>query len=367
MKKKLLPAILVITVLLSGAALAVGGSLQDPLTSLNYLTGTFRTSLMTQVDKQVTDTYGAAYDAAARKLDEETAVLRTQSAASSSGSAWKMSGGFVPWKFARQDTVTLITGSGLLITEGAASALASGGEIIDVTAGTSSTSMELIVGHRYLVGEGASVKVTVASEAARLGVTGAYQTAVGGAAALPFTDLARSDWYYEAVKFAYDQKLFNGVSEDHFAPGERVTRAMLSTVLFRLAGAPAQSGTGSIFSDVIPGEWYEAGIRWSSNQGIVNGIGEGRFAPQVNVTREQLAVMLYRYAGEYLKADTQWRGDLAGFGDQAKISDWAREGLSWAVGTGIMNGDTNSKLNPGGSASRAEAATMIQRFANWIP
>ena len=367
MKKKLLPTILIVTMLLTGVALAVGGTLQDPLASLNYLKSTFQPSLMTQVDQQLTATFGATYDAAVKKLDAETAVLRAQTNAGTSGSDWKMSVSFVPQKYARQDTLTLSTGSGLLMAEGAASALASGGELIDVTTGTANASMELTAKHRYLVGEGASVKVTINSEAARIGVTGAYQTAAGGVVALPFTDLARSDWYYGAVKFAYEKKLFNGISEDHFAPGDRVTRAMLATVLFRLAGTPAQSVTGSVFTDLVPGEWYEAGIRWSSGQGIVNGIGEGLFAPQVNVTREQLAVMLYRYAGEYLKANTQIRGDLMGFGDQTRISEWAREGLSWAVGAGIMNGDTSGMLNPGGSASRAEAVTMMQRFTSWIP
>ena len=367
MKKKLLPTILIVTMLLSGVALAVGGTLQDPLASLNYVKETFQPSLMTQVDQQLTATFGATYDAAVKKLDAETAALRAQSNAGTSGSDWKMSERFVPQKYARQDTLTLPIGSGLLLTEGSASALAAGGELIDVTTGTSAASMTLTAKHRYLVGEGASVKITVDSEAARIGITGAYQTTASGAAALPFTDLARSDWYYTAVKFAYEKKLFNGVSEDHFAPGERVTRAMLATVLFRMAGASAQSATGNTFSDVIPGEWYEAGIRWSSGQGIVNGIGDGLFAPQMNVTREQLAVMLYRYAEEYLKANTQVRGDLMGFEDQAGISDWAREGLSWAVGAGIMNGDTGGMLNPGGSASRAEAVTMMQRFANWTP
>lgn len=366
MKKKLLPTIIVVTILLTGVALAVGGTLQDPLASLNYLKNTFQPSLMTQVDKQVTDTYGPAYDAGIKKLEQEMATLRKQIGTTSSGSDWKESAGFYPQKFSRQDTLILATGSGILLTEGVASAISAGGEIIDVTAGTSATSLGLVIGHRYLVGEGTTVTVTVDSEAANVGITGAYQISVSGVSALPFTDLIRSDWYYEAVKFAYDKKLFNGVSEDRFAPADRVTRAMLATVLYRQAGTPSQSGSGSVFSDVVSGEWYEAGIRWSSSQGIVNGIGEGRFAPQVNVTREQLAVMLYRYAGEYLKADTQIKGELKTFTDQAVISEWAREGLAWAVGTGIMNGDTEGMLNPGGSASRAEAVTMIQRFSKLI-
>ena len=131
---------------------------------------------------------------------------------------------------------------------------------------------------------------------------------------------------------------------------------MLATVLYRMAGEPAVTGSAS-FTDVAAGQWYTDGITWASQQGVVQGVGDSKFDPNGAITREQLAVMLYRYAdGETVSAD------MSRFQDRTSISDWALEAMNWAVAQGILSGSDQGLLNPGSVASRAEVATMLMRF-----
>lgn len=365
LKKKLALTLFLAAVLFSGAiALALGGTLKDPLISLEYLSNTFRTSILAKVDKQINDAYTQSYENAEKKLIAEVDLYRTIHNGDSD--SWSFSSQISLQKRSLGDTVHLTSGSSLLFIEGAATANAQNGELIDVTQGTSAASLSLSSGNRYLVGEGATVTITVKSDAAIFGTKGYFQSTVSGEAAMPFTDISQNAWYYDSARFAYQKKLLNGVSADHFSPGDTVTRAMLATILYRLAGEPGLSGTEDTFSDINSGLWYETGVRWASVTGIVNGMGNGTYKPNANVSREQLALMLYRYATEYKKQNTNQTGDLSHFADHLAISPWAEQGLSWAVGAGIMNGDTNGKLDPSGSASRAEAAAMLQRFSNML-
>lgn len=368
MKKKFVLILTLLAVMLGGvAAFAIAGSMQDPLVSLDYLNGTVQPSMSSEFGKKANTAYGERYQAAQGRLDAEAEKVRSQLGASTNPSSGNALDQFTPQKRSYGDTITLHTGSGFLFLEGTAQATAQNGELINVTQGTASTSMFLQAGNRYLVGEGARVTVTVQSEAALIAPVGQVQTSTTGQAALPFTDLLRDAWYFSAISFVYENKLFNGVSETQFAPNGSVTRGMLATVLYRLAGEPALSGQSVRFSDVASGAWYEKGILWTASVGIVNGMGDGSFAPDSNVTREQLASMLYRYAESYAKLDTGVSGDLDRFSDRGSISEWATKGLSWAVGAGILNGDPSGALLPGNSASRAETATMIQRFSKLVP
>lgn len=368
MKKKLILVLVFLTVMLGGvAALAISGSMQDPLISLEYLNNTFKASLSSELLKKANAANAESYKASEGHLQAEAEKVRNYLGGSSASPAGPYLRQYTPKKYSYGDTVTVQAGSGFLFIEGNAQAKAQNGELINVTQGTSAASMTLQAGNRYLVGEGASVTVTIQSEAALIAPVGYAQSATAGQKALPFTDLVRDAWYYVAISFVCEKKLFNGVSENQFAPNGSVTRGMLATVLHRLAGEPTQSAEATRFSDVFSGTWYEKGIHWSANVGIVNGMGDGSFAPSSNVTREQLAAMLYRYAESYANLNTQVAVDLSRFSDQKAISDWAKEGLFWAVGAGILNGDTTGALHPGDSASRAETATMIQRFSKLLP
>lgn len=368
MKKKLVLILVLLTVVLGGmTALAIAGSMQDPLISLEYLNNTFKTSMSSEFAKKANTATAESYKVAEGRLNSEADKVRNQLGGSSPAASGTYLNQFTQKKYSYGDTVTLSAGSGFLFMEGSAEAKAQNGELINVTKGAAQASMTLQAGNRYLVGEGASVIVSIQSEAALLAPVGYAQSTNGGQKALPFTDLVRDAWYYKAVSFVYDKKLFNGVSDNQFAPNGSVTRGMLATVLHRLAGEPVPSGESARFSDVASGTWFNQGVNWSASVGIVNGMGDGSFSPDSNVTREQLAAMLYRYAESYAKLNTDVTGDLNRFSDKGVISDWAKAGLSWAVGVGILNGDTTGVLRPGDSASRAETATMIQRFSKLLP
>ena len=179
-----------------------------------------------------------------------------------------------------------------------------------------------------------------------------------------FVDVPESQWFYDDVYFAVSNGLFNGIDEDTFAPNASMTRAMLVTVLYRLEGQPAVYG-GSAFSDVAAGQWYTDAVIWATRNGIVNGLGNGSFGTNDNVTREQMAAILYRYA-QNCGYDTTARADLSGYTDAAKISAYAQEAMSWANAMGLVNGRTATSLAPNGTATRAEVAAIFHRFVENI-
>ena len=169
----------------------------------------------------------------------------------------------------------------------------------------------------------------------------------------PFKDVKETDWFYEAVYYCYDQGWFKGVSDTEFDPKAPMTRAMVVTVLWRLAGMPDVSADAP-FSDVEGGKWYSQAVTWAYMMGITQGYEDGRFGINDPVTREQLVVMLWRMLGK--PAVT---GDLSRFSDADQISPWAKDAMSWAVGIGVLNGDDTGALNPGGQATRAEVAQIM--------
>ena len=176
---------------------------------------------------------------------------------------------------------------------------------------------------------------------------------------LPFTDVRESDWFYEDVAFAYENGLFAGTSDTTFSPNASMTRAMLVTVLYRLEGQPAVNGRSG-FSDVQYNGYYEDAVTWAADNGIVNGTSTTTFSPNVNVTREQMAAILYRYA-QYKKYNTAASSSLNGFTDQASVSGYAAASLEWAVAEKLVNG-SNGKLMPTGNATRAQVAAILHRF-----
>lgn len=178
-----------------------------------------------------------------------------------------------------------------------------------------------------------------------------------------FTDVSGTAWYHSAVDYMVAYGLMRGTSSTTFCPQQATTRAMMATILYRMEGSPAV-GSGSAFRDVPAGRWYSDAITWAHTKGIVVGYGDGTFGPHDTLTREQMAVLLYRYAG-YQMADTIDRAPLDSFPDSSKVSDWAYEAMSWAVAQGILTGSANGTvimLNPTGSATRAELATVLMRY-----
>ena len=184
-------------------------------------------------------------------------------------------------------------------------------------------------------------------------------------APLPFPDVTEGDWFYDAVRYAYETGLMDGVEDNLFAPNSETTRAQLVTILYRLAGQPAVSGNLP-FTDVESGTWYTDAVAWAAQNGIVNGVSDTEFAPGDDITREQLAVILYRYAA-YQGYDVSQRADLSGFGDASSISDYAQEALSWAHAQGLVLGFEDGSLRPQGTASRAQIAAVLMRFLAAVP
>ncbi len=172
-----------------------------------------------------------------------------------------------------------------------------------------------------------------------------------------FADVKNGEWYSEAVAYVYNKGMMNG-TEKGFEPNASTTRAMLVTMLYRLAGEPATGAAN--FKDVAGGQWFSEAIAWAAANGVVNGYEDGKFGPNDAITREQLALILYRYA-QANGLDVSAKGGLSNFSDGAKVSSWATEAMQWAVGAGIINGDAGA-LKPAGNATRAEVAMMIMRY-----
>ena len=192
------------------------------------------------------------------------------------------------------------------------------------------------------------------------GIIGGNTGNTGSTVKLPFGDVSVSDWFYDDVRYVYANGIMDGTSSDRFAPNAPLTRAMIVTILYRMAGSPAMSGA-SDFKDVDSNKWFARAVAWAAANGIVNGYGSGLFGPNDPVTREQLAAILYRYTA-YCKASTTANGDnLAGFADLSTVSGYALASMNWAVSEKLLKG-ANGKLDPKADATRAQVAAIIHRY-----
>lgn len=188
-------------------------------------------------------------------------------------------------------------------------------------------------------------------------------TAFAAGSDLPFTDVKATDWFYEAVQYAYENGIMKGTSTTTFSPDYTTDRGMIVTVLHRMEGTP--SASGALFSDVAAGKYYADAVAWASANGIVYGYGNDNFGPEDPITREQMATILYRYA-EHKGYDTDVVGSLSTFSDASKVSSFAVESMAWAVGSGLITGIGNNLLDPQGSATRSQMATILMRFCNEV-
>ncbi|MDR2502634.1 MAG: S-layer homology domain-containing protein, partial [Oscillospiraceae bacterium] len=177
----------------------------------------------------------------------------------------------------------------------------------------------------------------------------------------PFDDIHTGDWFYDDVLYVYVNGSMSGTTSNKFSPQIPITRGMLVTVLYRIAGEPSVSGLDNPFDDVASGAWYANAVKWGASNGIIHGLGGGKYAPDAPITRQDLAAILYRYA--------QLRGALPSdaaaelkFSDSAAISRYARESVSALTAQGIVSGKAKNIFDPHGQATRAEVAAMLRRF-----
>ena len=176
---------------------------------------------------------------------------------------------------------------------------------------------------------------------------------------LPFTDVPESKWFYNSVKWAYENGLLTGASDTIFNPNGPMTRGMLVTVLYRKEGRPDVVVTNK-FPDVNPKKYYAPAIIWASENNLVSGYSNGNFGPEDSITREQIAKILYLYA-DYKGFDTSNFADISSYKDAANVSGYAKKYMQWAVAEGLIKG-SNGELNPKGNATRAEISAILKRF-----
>lgn len=339
-----------LTAALAGGALALGSG--ESLVSLSYLTDTFLPNAQERLEEIYSTALQETYDQALAQSGDGTGESGLGSADLRSRT------------FSQGDRITLTTGSGLLVYAGTGE-LAHDGAVIDVTEGVEVPSgTRLTAGHRYLVGEDTSAALAVRSGVIYLGLQGSYSVADAGTSALPFIDVAQGDWYMSAVEYAYTKGLFSGTGADTFSPNLTMNRAMLVTVFYRLAGSPAEelSSAQASFADVAEDSWYAPYVRWGYVQGVTAGTGDGRFAPEESVTRQQILVMLHSFAQRYLGLSLTGAADLSAYGDGAETASWARDAVAWAVANQIIVPSDAGTLRPNDPASRAEVATILMKF-----
>ena len=179
-----------------------------------------------------------------------------------------------------------------------------------------------------------------------------------------YTDLNTTMWYHEPVDYVLNKGIMTGYTDTTWEPFANITRAQVATILYAMEGKPEVT-TSAGFTDVAADAWYVNPVNWAASTGVVAGMGDGTFSPNTNVTREQLATMLRSYA-EYKGKNVTATGDVSKFADAATISGWATEPVSWAVGAGLINGRDGNLIAPQGTATRAEAATMLWKFSTGV-
>lgn len=193
------------------------------------------------------------------------------------------------------------------------------------------------------------------------GTVAVYQLGSEDLTVLPFTDVDSDDWFLAAVQYVYENDRMAGTSSTTFQPEVHLTRAMAAQVLYNLEGQPAVTGDTTFTDAAAAGDWAVKAITWAEQTGVVAGIGDGLFDPTANVTREEFAQMMYNYAS-YKEYDLTLEGDLSQFEDASAISGWAETAMSWANGSGLINGHDDGTIDPQGTTTRAQAASILMNF-----
>lgn len=209
-----------------------------------------------------------------------------------------------------------------------------------------------------------STNTTVRMPTSDVSISAVLKSTSSSVSGLPFKDVKTADWFYNDVKYVYEKGMMAGTAADVFAPNATTTRAMIVTILYRLEGSPAVTGT-SAFVDVPAGQWYTDAVNWAAANQIVKGTSATTFAPNDSITREQMAAILYRYA-QYKGYDVTKKADLSGYSDNSQVSAYAKDALAWANAAKLINGVTNTTLAPQGNATRAQVSAILHRFCDGV-
>ncbi len=291
---------------------------------------------------------------------QSVSVARQSTSTSSSGGGGGGGGGGLPASYA----VTLSATEHGTLTASAARTTAGSQVTLTVTAETGyaldALTVTPVVGAKVSVENKGEGQYTFTMPASDVTVSAVFRFAGYLAqSGLPFTDVARDAWYYDAVSYVYDQGMVNGTTPTTFSPEVTTSRGMLVTILYRLAGQP--EAPLAAYPDVSAEQYYAAPIGWASQNRVVVGYETGLFQPDSPITREQMATILYRYA-KAVGYDVTAKGDVTVFSDAEAISPFAAEAMTWAVGAELLAGMGDGTLLPGGQATRAQVATILTRF-----
>ncbi|MDR0839654.1 MAG: S-layer homology domain-containing protein [Oscillospiraceae bacterium] len=357
MKKSLYTLICVL--LLISVTLGAAGGASDPLISLAYLNGEYRTGLLTELDAAVKKSYDTVYLGIETKIDSGRPLLPPE--------GYTHAAKYKAVAIYPGQTLTLSQGTGFALKSGVAAAAVTGGAALDLTSGAAlGAAFTPAVGRRYFLAEGAAAELSP-DGAVTLLIDGYYK--LDGAALdhhPVFTDVKVKDWFYSAVNYAYANGLFSGTSATTFSPQQPMTRGMFVTVLGRLAGIDGEAFTtqsADAFPDVDAAQYYAPYVAWASANGIVLGYDDGTFKPNLSVTREQMAAVMYRYAYWRKEDLTVTPGAGQTFPDFPKISSYALVPMQWAVDKGVLTG-SDGKLLPQDTATRAQVAQIVKNFTS---
>lgn len=339
--------------LAAGAMAASGSPTGESLVSLSYLNETYIPQVVEEGSVQAEERLDAVYFNALEELrllaEQQPGETRTLYSAA-----------YTRQTLSLADRLVLPSGSGLLLEQGSAT-VSHEGMVVDVTAGQAlSAGDRLTTGHRYLVAENTQATFTIDSDAAKVAVEGGYTLARSGVSATPFTDISIHDWFHDAVQTVYFHNLFAGMGDGSlFVPEERMSRAMMMTVLFHLAGDPEEerAAAQATFPDVPEGEWYTSYVSWAAEKNVSAGYGDGTFQPNKYMTRQEVVQFLYNFARSYLGLELTGQADLSGFDDADQVDVWGMSAMSWAVDAGLL-----TALRPQDLASRAEVAALLANF-----
>jgi hypothetical protein len=354
--------VLLLLFCLTTAHAVAPGSAGDPLISLNYINNTYLPAVRTDSRNVINNNIGKAYGDTLTKLREayDGYMLRLGAV-----QGYTFAGAFTPLSLPAGTAANLLTGGSFVLTSGAAVLQLEKGTVINISTGMEvPNGTALTLNERYFCAENTAA-VFAASSASTCLVDGYYKS--GGTVIVNpvlFTDVKTGDWFYNAVRFAGDNNLFKGTTPTTFAPQTAMSRGMFVTVLYRLAGQPAAVST-SVFSDVPSNQYYTSAVIWANANNIVTGY-DGKFQPDVLITREQMAVILYRYAAYAGYGTTYGNTSIFdAFPDKGSVAGYASDQVKWAVYNGLISG-VSGKLLPNNTASRAEVAQIIMNFSQKI-
>lgn len=356
--------VLLLLICFTSAFASAPGSSGDPLVSLGYTTNTFATTVLNECDTLVRTAMNTLFDNASNNISEvyNNTLLRL-----GSYEDFSFASSFTPVSLPAGTSAKLVTGSTFILTAGSALLQIEKGTVINISTGKEVASAStLTLNQRYFCAEDTLVSF-IASTDTICQIDGLYKSN-GTIVVLPhnFVDVKSTDWYYTAVNFARDNALFTGTTDITFSPQTSMTRGMFVTVLYRLAGKPALTAS-SVFPDVSSSAaYYYAPVIWASTNAIVAGYDTGNFGPEDQITREQMAVIMYRYA-RYAGYSTTPASTSAfeAYPDKGNVSTFAVDAIKWATSSGLING-LDGKLMPKNTASRAEVAQIILSFCQKI-